>query len=77
MPLWWQLPCRMAPPLAHSAFHRSCCMPHPARSHRCLAQRVGTAVEPHFGGTSLTLAIQDGPQAGQTVPHVHVHVLPR
>lgn len=52
-------------------------MPHPARSHRCLAQRVGTAVEPHFGGTSLTLAIQDGPQAGQTVPHVHVHVLPR
>ncbi|PRW58343.1 Bis(5 -adenosyl)-triphosphatase [Chlorella sorokiniana] len=43
----------------------------------CLTQRVGTAVEPHFGCTSLTLAIQDGPQAGQTVPHVHVHVLPR
>ncbi len=45
--------------------------------NRCLAQRVGIAVEPHFGCTSLTLAIQDGPQAGQTVPHVHVHVLPR
>ncbi|QDZ21424.1 bis(5'-adenosyl)-triphosphatase [Chloropicon primus] len=26
---------------------------------------------------SLTLCIQDGPQAGQTVPHVHVHILPR
>jgi len=26
---------------------------------------------------SLTLCIQDGPQAGQTVPHVHIHVLPR
>lgn len=42
-----------------------------------LAQRVGTALEPHYGASSLTLAIQDGPQAGQTVPHVHVHVLPR
>ncbi|KAG2494198.1 hypothetical protein HYH03_007556 [Edaphochlamys debaryana] len=42
-----------------------------------LAQRVGSAVEAHFGAGSLTLAIQDGPLAGQTVPHVHVHVLPR
>lgn len=42
-----------------------------------LAQRVGVAVESHFGATSLTLAIQDGPAAGQTVSHVHVHVLPR
>ncbi|KAL1541015.1 bis(5'-adenosyl)-triphosphatase [Salvia divinorum] len=24
--------------------------------------------------SSLTLAIQDGPQAGQTVPHVHIHI---
>ena len=42
-----------------------------------LAKRVGTSIEPHFGATSLTYAIQDGPAAGQTVPHVHVHVLPR
>jgi bis(5'-adenosyl)-triphosphatase len=26
---------------------------------------------------SLTLCIQDGPQAGQTVPNVHIHILPR
>ena len=38
---------------------------------------MGSTVEPHFGCGSLTLAIQDGPLAGQTVPHVHVHVLPR
>lgn len=26
---------------------------------------------------SFTIALQDGPEAGQTVPHVHVHVIPR
>ncbi|XP_069825041.1 bis(5'-adenosyl)-triphosphatase [Dendropsophus ebraccatus] len=40
-------------------------------------QRVSSVVEKHFGGTSLTISIQDGPEAGQTVPHVHVHILPR
>ncbi|KAF5842862.1 HIT-like protein [Dunaliella salina] len=41
------------------------------------AQRVGSKLEPHYGADSLTMAIQDGPSAGQTVPHVHIHVLPR
>jgi bis(5'-adenosyl)-triphosphatase len=43
----------------------------------CLAQRVGKTLEGHYGASSLTLAIQDGPAAGQTVPHVHIHCLPR
>ncbi|XP_055503556.1 bis(5'-adenosyl)-triphosphatase [Leucoraja erinacea] len=41
------------------------------------SQKVAKVVEQHFKGTSLTIAIQDGPEAGQTVKHVHIHILPR
>jgi histidine triad (HIT) family protein len=30
-----------------------------------------------LGAEACTVAINDGPAAGQLVPHVHVHVLPR
>ncbi|CAM8984495.1 unnamed protein product [Rhodiola kirilowii] len=41
------------------------------------AQKIGKKLEQYHNASSLTLTIQDGPQAGQTVPHVHVHILPR
>ncbi|CAA7032351.1 unnamed protein product [Microthlaspi erraticum] len=41
------------------------------------AQKIGSKIEKFHNASSLTLAIQDGPQAGQSVPHVHIHVLPR
>jgi bis(5'-adenosyl)-triphosphatase len=40
-------------------------------------QRVGSAVQEHFKGTSLTFTIQDGAEAGQTITHVHCHVIAR
>ncbi|WFD32255.1 hypothetical protein MSPP1_003299 [Malassezia sp. CBS 17886] len=40
-------------------------------------QRVSTVVEKAFGGDSLSIAVQDGASAGQTVPHLHAHILPR
>ncbi|MCD7465957.1 hypothetical protein HAX54_002236 [Datura stramonium] len=41
------------------------------------AQKVGKKLESYHKASSLTFAIQDGPQAGQTVPHVHIHIIPR
>lgn len=40
-------------------------------------QKVQRAVESEYGATSSTIAIQDGPDAGQSINHLHIHVLPR
>lgn len=34
-------------------------------------------VERVYKATSLNIAIQDGADAGQSVPHVHAHIIPR
>ncbi|KAH8729047.1 HIT-like domain-containing protein [Phaeosphaeriaceae sp. PMI808] len=40
-------------------------------------QRVSRMVERVFDASSLNIAIQDGLDAGQSVPHVHAHIIPR
>lgn len=40
-------------------------------------QKVARVVEKHYSADALNIAIQDGPLAGQTVPHVHCHIIPR
>lgn len=34
-------------------------------------------VERVYEASSLNIAVQDGPEAGQSVPHVHAHIIPR
>jgi len=41
------------------------------------AQTISNVIERHFKADSLTFAIQDGVAAGQTVFHVHIHIIPR
>lgn len=40
-------------------------------------QRVARMLERTFKADAHNIAIQDGVAAGQSVPHVHVHVIPR
>lgn len=44
-------------------------------AQRLLARAYFPRPDPAAG--SFTVAVQDGAEAGQTVPHVHVHVIPR
>jgi len=38
---------------------------------------VESKIEAKFGASACNVAIQDGKEAGQSVAHVHVHILPR
>ena len=38
---------------------------------------VQSLLSSHFQTMDFTVLVHDGPLAGQEVPHVHVHVLPR
>lgn len=40
-------------------------------------QRVSRTIERVFDASALNIAIQDGQDAGQSVPHVHAHIIPR
>ncbi|KAF0303271.1 Nitrilase and fragile histidine triad fusion protein NitFhit [Amphibalanus amphitrite] len=42
-----------------------------------VSQLVQRLVEKVHQATSATVCVQDGPAAGQTIRHVHVHVMPR
>ena len=41
------------------------------------ARRVYAMVLRHYRATGANIAVQDGRDAGQSVPHVHIHILPR
>ncbi|ANB13376.1 Hnt2p [Sugiyamaella lignohabitans] len=40
-------------------------------------QKISLAIEKYYHADGLNISIQDGPLAGQSVPHVHCHIIPR
>ena len=42
-----------------------------------MGARVSAALCREFGAAGTTMGINNGPETGQTVPHVHLHVVPR
>ncbi len=42
-----------------------------------LARRIAVAQRDGLGSVAQHLLVNDGPGASQTVPHVHIHVIPR
>lgn len=51
--------------------------PAEAQDFYATVQRVAGVIESHYHADALNISIQDGPLAGQTVPHVHCHIIPR
>ena len=50
----------------------------PARAHLWeMATRLGAAQQQALGSVAQHLVVNDGRGANQSVPHVHVHVIPR
>lgn len=43
----------------------------------CSSRLIGKVLEQKYNALSLTFSVQDGEFAGQTVPHVHMHIIPR
>lgn len=42
-----------------------------------LLDRAAQVLKEEFGPTGYNIGINDGPAAGQTVPHLHIHLIPR
>jgi histidine triad (HIT) family protein len=38
---------------------------------------LAPAIEEAVGADATTIGVNDGPEAGQEVPHLHVHIVPR
>ena len=42
-----------------------------------LVRRAKTAIDAEFKPDDYNIGVNNGPLAGQTVPHVHIHIMPR
>ena len=40
-------------------------------------EKIKRDIDKHFAPDAYNIGINDGPEAGQTVPHLHIHLIPR
>jgi diadenosine tetraphosphate (Ap4A) HIT family hydrolase len=53
-------------------------MSHVEREHIFeLIEKSKADIDQHFKPDAYNIGINDGPAAGQTVPHLHIHLIPR
>lgn len=43
----------------------------------CLLENAKVMLEREYSPAGYNIGINDGPAAGQTVPHLHIHLIPR
>ena len=63
-------------PRAHAARVEELAVPDAAALFRTVARLVGP-VRRAVGAEGATIGLNDGEVSGQTIPHVHVHIVPR
>ncbi|KAL3241592.1 bis(5'-adenosyl)-triphosphatase [Nakaseomyces bracarensis] len=64
-------------PLRTSAVNLSELTPHENAVYFRTVQLIHKFIMWVYGAQSVNIAIQDGPEAGQSVPHLHTHIIPR
>ncbi|SMN20845.1 similar to Saccharomyces cerevisiae YDR305C HNT2 Dinucleoside triphosphate hydrolase [Maudiozyma saulgeensis] len=64
-------------PLRTSAITLGSLTPEESQDYFRTLQLIQQFIKWEYKADSLNIAMQDGPEAGQSVPHVHTHVIPR
>ena len=64
-------------PLRTECLSLSDLTPEENKDYFATLQVVHQFISDEFHADSVNVAIQDGPEAGQTVPHLHTHIIPR
>lgn len=64
-------------PLRTSALRLSDLSTEESQDYMRTLQLVHKFIQKTYKADSLNIAIQDGPEAGQSIPHLHTHLIPR
>lgn len=64
-------------PLRKECISLSDLTPEENRDYFATLQLIRQFIVQEYKADSVNVAIQDGPEAGQTVPHLHTHIIPR